>query len=118
MAAKSGMIGLNTVLRNLNKAVRGIENRSQTGLLLVGQLIKRRSVQLTPVDTGNLRNSAYVTPMAHAVEIGYTASYAAYVHEVDKAYRAPGTGWKFLERAIRENTKAILDLIRKTARVI
>lgn len=49
--------------------------------------------------------------------IGYTASYAIYVHEIDKAYRAPGTSWKFLEQAVIESEKDILKIIKRTARI-
>jgi len=113
--------GLNQVVANLNKEVRGIRGRTKTGMWLAGLYIKGAALPLTPVDTGNLRQSAYVTagegPGGPGVEIGYTASYAIYVHEIDKNYRAPGTGWQYLTKAVRMSKKAVLDIVRRTARV-
>jgi hypothetical protein len=48
-------------------------------------------------------------------EIGFTAFYAVYVHEIDKNYTVGG--WKYLERAIHENKAKILQTIRDRARV-
>ena len=44
------------------------------------------------------------------VEIGYTAYYAVFVHEIDKNYRKPGSSWKFLELALMR-TSAIKRII-------
>lgn len=48
-------------------------------------------------------------------EVGYTAYYSIFVHEIDKAYRKPGSSWKFLEKAIREKADRVLDIISKEA---
>lgn len=48
------------------------------------------------------------------VVMGFSARYAAAVHEmVDATYKRPGAGPKFLESAIKRNTTAILQVIRK-----
>ncbi len=52
--------GVQNVLRNLNSEIKKIENRSEAGLLEASLLIKKEAVKQTPVDTGNLRNSAFV----------------------------------------------------------
>jgi len=52
--------GLDKVLSNLNKEIRGIEGRTRQGLLAAALKVKRDAIKLAPVDTGNLRNSAYV----------------------------------------------------------
>ena len=51
--------------------------------------------------------------------IGYTAKYAAWVHGMpnDVNWTTPGTGNKFLEKAIRRNTREILGIIRANAKV-
>lgn len=75
------------------------------------------SQELTPVDTGNLKGSAYTNPPIvdakgkdGEVEVGYTAEYAAFVHEQDKNYN---TGqWKFLETALNNNKTRILKILR------
>ena len=49
------------------------------------------------------------------VAIGYTASYAIYVHEMNKNYTIGS--WKFLAVTIQENKKNILKLIAKRAKI-
>jgi hypothetical protein len=118
--AKTVLVGGDRVIATLNKEISQIRGATYEGLYQAGLLVKARSVVKTPVDTGNLRGSAYVQGIEHGkspvVEIGYTASYAPFVHEIKKNYRAPGTGWKFLENALKENVKGILDQIHKAIR--
>lgn len=49
------------------------------------------------------------------VAVGNTASYAIYVHEMNKNYTIGH--WKFLSMTIEENKKFILKLIAKEARI-
>ena len=115
------LTGTERVLANLNREILGIKGRTRAGVMKAALLVKNRSVKRTPVDTGNLRASAYVQEWrigkGPGAEIGYTAAYAPYVHEIDKAYRKPGTSWKFLEKALRESRKEILEIIRESAKV-
>jgi hypothetical protein len=115
------VVGIERVVKNLNREIRRIRGRTKTGLWLAAQYVKGASLVKTPVDTGHLRQSAYVTAFDSSAgpgaEIGYTAAYAVYVHEIDKNYRAPGTSWKFLERALMESRKAILEIIARTSKV-
>jgi len=118
-ARRPGVYGGKEILTNLTREIRGIKNRTKAGVHAAGLLVKSRALPKTPVKTGNLRNSAYVisedTKRGPVAEVGYTASYAVFVHEIDKNYRAPGTSWKYLERAIQESRGDILRLIRDYA---
>ncbi len=49
------------------------------------------------------------------VTIGFSAFYSIYVHEINKNYRRGG--WKFLESALKDNTKKILSIIAKRAKI-
>ena len=113
--------GIDNVLRNLNKEIKGIENRTQAGVTAAALKVKAESMKLTPVDTGNLKASAYVNFPAikniPSAEIGYTASYAVFVHEINNNYIAPGTQWKFLETALFSNQKEILNIIKRYAKI-
>jgi hypothetical protein len=107
--------GADTVIKNMNKEIVKIKTVTSQRLLEVGLLVKGRSMKITPVDKGNLYNSAYsnldkTNPVRPFVEIGYTASYAVYVHEMPETYNftKPGTGPKFLERALNESIKEII----------
>lgn len=55
--------GLETVLKNLNKEINKVENRTLSGLIR-GIILVRRSMEhnppVIPVDTGNLRSSWFV----------------------------------------------------------
>lgn len=51
--------GLAKVLRALNKEIAGISFVSQKGLIKAGLYIQRNSQLRTPVDTGNLKASAF-----------------------------------------------------------
>lgn len=51
--------GLDTVLRNLNKQTGIIQGKTRRGMTIVALKIRRDAVKLTPIQTGNLRASAY-----------------------------------------------------------
>lgn len=73
------------------------------GMMALGEEIMAESVKRTPVDTGRLRQTAYVAPPRLAgdwtVELGYGATYAAAVHERTEVSHATGEA-KFLENAV------------------
>lgn len=53
-------IGVAAVMANIHRATDLIEGKTRGGMLAAGLVIKRDAVKLAPIDTGNLRNSAYV----------------------------------------------------------
>ena len=117
----SGAIeGLDTVLANLNKEIKALGGPKSRGGMRKALLIARReSVKLTPIDTGNLRNSAFteVEEEGGVISgiIGYTAAYAPFVHEINANY-VRGQ-WKFLETALAENHQAILAAIAEEVKL-
>lgn len=119
MAVKSRMTGLDKVLRNLNREIRGIRNRSRTGLWEAALVIQAESQRRTPVKTGHLKGSAdsrvYDTAKGPGAVIYYMAFYAVYVHEIDKSYTVGQ--WKFLETALKEKRHEILEIIKKRVRI-
>jgi hypothetical protein len=107
--------GLGEVMHNLNEAIAGIERRTQRGLLTAALFIEGEAVKNAPINIGNLRGSSYVYALEDGAEVGFESDYAVYVHEVDNDYG--GGEWKYLQRAVDENTSIILDIIRKDAEV-
>jgi len=99
--------GGDAMLRRFNKEIATIKGVTTKRLHTCGLLIKGRSVKICPVATGHLRGSAYVNtlslPSGPVTEIGYMAAYALLVHEINRRYRAPGTSWKYLEKAMKES---------------
>lgn len=129
------------VLGNLNREISGIANRTQAGLTAAALFVRGEAQKITPVDTGNLRSSAYtvspggivqgsnaqapaaskltgrvesIKPEIYA-EIGFTAFYAVFVHEIKKNYTVGD--WKFLERALFDNSNRIIKIIKDRAGV-
>lgn len=121
------LTGVDRVLSNLNKEVAAIENRTVAGVLEAGLTVKRRSMELTPRKTGNLVRSSYVNLYQNVsgpgVEVGYTAKYAPFVHEIYRHWKShkvivhPVGQWKFLETALKELSGTILEIIRKRTKV-
>ena len=61
-------------------------------------------------------DGSYLVPIG---TIGYTAYYAAYVHEMsnDVNWTKSGTGNKFLETSFKQNHKEILNIIQREAQI-
>lgn len=149
--------GLNEVIKNLNKEINKIEDRTQAGVTLAAQFVKGEAQSNTPMDLGNLVNSAFVTSprgkgggvpefkgkksgdmasthvtevaesigrvkgsgIGPVAEVGFSAVYAVAVHENMNPKKSKSTsgGAKFLENALKNNTKKILDIIQKKAKI-
>jgi len=74
------------------------------------------AMRLTPVDTGWLRQSRYVTKprtrsATFSIDVGFAATYAAAVHEVDRRYVVGE--WKFLDKAARYHEPTLLGEIQR-----
>ena len=131
--------GLDEVLNNLNKEIQGIKGRSLRGLWKAGLFIQgeaQRELRESVV-TGNLRASGYtrkkgelvrldasqIRPTMNArdpvgdppaaVELGFTALYAIYVHENLEGSRSP----KFLEGPLKRHVRKIIQIVRDDAKI-
>lgn len=60
MKKKVKMKGLDKVLRNLNKEIGKIQKLTKRGLYESALVIKGDSLELTPIQFGNLRNSCFI----------------------------------------------------------
>lgn len=125
--------GLDKVLRNLNKQIGGLKDRSDAGLLAAGLIIQREAQKRVPIEYGNLRGSAYTQPhpeKKHVVQVGFGSSYAAAVHEnMEQKWKGKprksglGSYWgpegepKYLEKAIAETKEAVIRTIASYAKV-
>ena len=119
--------GLDKVNANLNREIRQIRGRSQAGLDEAAAYLIHdmdRTPPTIPVDTSNLRESWFTKRLrslfGRGLRIGFSVNYAAAVHEmIDKKtnWNKPGSGAKFLEKALNRNHKKILQLIHKHAKI-
>lgn len=109
------------IVANMNKAIQKIENNTMKGLLRAVTVLRAdmdKTEPMIPVDTNNLRSSWSVTSVydkSHPVVIcGFTARYAAYVHEMYGAnFKRPGAGAHFFSAAIKRNEKKILEILKE-----
>ena len=140
-----GMIGLNTVLRNLAQESKAIEGRTLKGLIRGAIIIKRDMLQTPPTvpwKTGNLVGSFFivtskgsvqqgmpsegldvalaevVTFDGPAVTLGFGAEYAVFVHEMVGAnFTKEGSGAKFMISSLNNTRQKVLAVIREEARI-
>lgn len=119
MAERVAVEGLDKVMANLNKEIAKIKGRSIAGLLAGGLIIQAEAQRRVPVDTGNLKGSAF-TRKAHddekSVVVGFGAAYAIYVHEDLNAFHDDGEA-KFLENAVTAKGQEVLEAIAAYAKV-
>ncbi len=111
--------GMDEVLRNLTKEIKGIKNRSLPGLKAAGFKVQREAQKRVPVDTGNLKGSARTDTLSKAppaVAVSFGAAYAIFVHENMEANHPVGEA-KFLENAVRDLKDEIVDTVRQFAKV-
>lgn len=64
--------------------------------------ILAKALRYVPVDTGRLRDSAYIKKRGDVVAVGFNCPYAIYVHEVAYNRHKKPTRYKFLEDATYE----------------
>ena len=58
------LLGIETVMKNLNREITKIKNRSMAGLIQAAIIIRRdmdKTPPLIPIDLGNLRASSFIT---------------------------------------------------------
>jgi hypothetical protein len=127
--------GVENVVRDLNAALNSVKGLSMRGVWKGALIVRRDSALRVPVEYGNLRASAYITPLGTAlqqgyVEVGFSAEYAVHVHEnLQQKWagrpRASGKGvyWgpkgepKFLENSFNENKDAIVATAAAESRI-
>lgn len=117
MTMVAEITGLEEVMARLNAEIEKIEGRTKAGLWEAALMVRREAQKLCPVDTGNLKASAYTlayqTPEGPGAEVGFTASYAAAVHEINANYTVGE--WKFLETALKKLESEIPKVIASRA---
>lgn len=85
MSRAPNVLGLDQLKLNLKKRRADLAPAVARGLKLAGLVLQRESQLIVPVDTGNLKASAFTRASGKGfdavVNVGYTAAYAMYVHE-------------------------------------
>jgi hypothetical protein len=104
---------LNKLSNNRSKLTGSLQEDLHEELLVLGQSILGRAIELCPMDTGRLRQSGTLFDFGNYIVIAFTAPYASYVHEnmeIKHPWHMYGRGWqydcggqaKFLEKALQQ----------------
>ena len=144
MARVASISGIDAIIRNLKRADAQIARGVARGLKKGGLLLQRKSQEVVPVDKGPLKASAFTRNVGGSgfktdIIVGYTQSYAVYVHEdLEKAHgrvyneryaeqiadpenkqfhsRGPNQQAKFLEQPARDLKLRILRIIHQESK--
>ena len=124
---------IEVVTANINKELEKIKNKSAAGLVTAAAEVladAERTPPLVPVDLGPLRQSTFTTPRKKPVTqepyvvFGYTARYAAAVHEMMESpsgkpinWSRPGSGPKWFEASLKRNSALIVQIIARSATI-
>jgi hypothetical protein len=106
------------VLRQLRDYGEGLREGAAAGTEAEARRVFER-YRLVPVRTGALKASGYITPVEvqgeiATVEVGYSAPYAAAVHEDLEAQHPTGQA-KFLEQPVNEAIPELPERIGRAA---
>lgn len=102
--------GVQASIQSLNAAREIHIAALNVGTARMARDILGRSQHYVPVDTAFLKSTGDYGPEGNFTRddiryvVSYAAPYAIFVHEDAHAYHAPPTGFKYLERAVREVT--------------
>jgi hypothetical protein len=121
--------GVELVTANINAVLQKMKLSGHRGLLSAANYVLTDAdvgqSPLVPALTGNLRSSRFAEPFTTAkgepfVVLGYTANYAAAVHEMLTSpsgkpidWSRPGSGPKFLQASLTRNADKIAVIVAK-----
>jgi len=120
---KVTVTGMEDVSKRLNSEIKNITGRTKKGMFVVGTFIADRAKKLTPVDEGILIGSQFSQVGEKKdgpfVNIGYTAKYAPFVHEMPETtnFKKSTAENKFLEKAVMRNFFDILEILKRFVKI-
>lgn len=106
--------GLRVINQNLAAEIRRIKGRTVDGMQDAGEAVLDAAHPVTPIRTGDLRKSRFVSTDGHRVVFGYTDKKAPLVHEQRRRYRVGFAKW--FEVTLSQNERTALDKIFQKAR--
>lgn len=106
-----GFVELNNKFK---KSISEITSVVEDALLDCGNDLQQKAVDITPIDTGALRASAFTEAESGSnpsVIVGFEEEYAIFVHENLEAHHPVGQA-KFLEQPLKENADKYVGHVR------
>jgi len=112
--------GIRQVSRNVNRAIDNIQDRRVVRALTSAMIVGASQAAIyTPIDTSYLLNSQFREIVVNGTRItgrvGYTASYAAYVHDPanPQRFRRATAEKEFLTKGFEESRDVIDRVVQK-----
>ena len=112
---------------HLTNVTQQMKTNAERAIRLCAEDLLSKSVELCPIDKGDLRKSGTVAVENKGLEtvaqVGFggdhTSKYALAVHEMPNTtnWTEPGTGSKFLEKPFKENSENYLKKIADVVKV-
>lgn len=99
-----------------SKITGAIKKNANLAAFMGAQHLRKEAVELTPVDTSTLRNSAKVTTDGNQAAVSYNTPYAARQHEEVGWNHPEGGQAKFLETAMINESQQIARIIANTVK--
>lgn len=112
--------GDDKIIKKLRKLVKTAPEAVTIGMVAGGEFVMSGAVERVPVDTGRLRQTAYVAPPEalgtndDIVECGFGTAYAIPVHEKTNVSHTHGEA-KFLEKAVFNRANKVLSVVARAA---
>lgn len=121
MTIKIKVEGFSALRKAFYSVTRKYNRGYQEGLRQELTKIYDTSQKFCPIDTGYLRSTGFIEITGSGFNsrgyVGYSAEYAMIVHEaLHFSFKTPGTGAKYLERAIKRHERHIVPNIAKVMR--
>ena len=106
--------GLEKTLKELNKRVSNAESATPKVLNDVALDLKGKSQARAPIDTGDLRGSAYAEIKGNKATVGFSSKYALIQHERLDFSHPQGGEAKYLENPLKENRDKYINHIKNS----
>lgn len=96
MAKSIYITGIRVMVAEMKKAEKRLERAAEQGCYAGAEILRNESLRIVPVQTGFLRGSAFKPRNIGGrgfkcdIVVGYTANYAAFVHEIPNPPHAHG----------------------------
>jgi len=123
MTGKTELLGATELDTNINDFVKRMKLKTPAALLAAANFVLEQADKGIPVDEGKLANSAFAEPLPtmgdeFGVIFGYSANYAAFVHEMpnDTNWSKSGTESQWLLKTLQREQSSVLNIIRDISR--
>lgn len=110
--------GRRRLAAKLSESVRRTDAGVNRAVAEAGEDLLAKTLPVTPLLTGELRQSGFVDHAPGEAVVGFSAPHALYVHEMPAHYNftTPGTGPKYLQNTFSRERSRYVRHIQQAAR--